>query len=225
MTPPSTASVTSHGTSVAGTLGAEFPSSFFLDSDLFQPISHDALGCASSVPLYVSEVLNEELGATCERYFNTVDTSFPFISRKKLKQDLDGGTTAEVALLLTCMRLVTEIPGNHHTAATGSLTYAVARRYTNELEVTVPTSLLLFQSTILVPVYEIGHGILPTAYLTVAKAARLGLLRGVQDRGHTTQLSQTPPTWTHWEEERRAWWATSILERSVLNLRIGLSSR
>ncbi|KAF6810916.1 fungal specific transcription factor [Colletotrichum musicola] len=213
MSTPSAASVTSYGTSVVGTFGADFPSSFFLDSDLFQPISHDALGCPSSVPPYVSDLLHEDVGVICERYFNTVDTWFPFVSRKKLKQDLDSGIMAEVALLLVCMKLATEVPGNHHAAAVGSLTYEVARRYTNELEVTVPTSLRLFQATILVAVYEIGHGMLPTAYLTVAKAARLGLLRGVHDRGHTTQLFQTPPTWTHWEEERRAWWATSILER------------
>lgn len=210
---PSAASVTSHGTSDAGAFGADFPSSFFLDSDLFQPISHDALGCPSSVPLYVSDLLGEGVGVICEMYFNTIDPWFPFISRKKLKQDLDSGIAAEVALLLTCMKLATEVPGLHHAAAAGSRTYETARRFTNELEVTIPTSLRLFQATILIAVYEIGHGLLPTAYLTVAKAARLGLLRGVHDRGHTTQLFQTPPTWTHWEEERRAWWATSILER------------
>ncbi len=76
-------------------------------------------------------------------------------------------------------------------------------------------SLYVFQSLILIAIYEVGHGIFPAAYLTLGRAARLGKLRGVHDRKNTTQFFRTPPTSTYWEEERRTWWATLILERSV----------
>ncbi|KAF4854063.1 Transcription factor BOA15 [Colletotrichum siamense] len=194
---------------------SNFPTAFFLDADLFQPISHDALRCTSEVPPYISDLLGPNMMAICESYFGSVDLWFPFVSRKKVRQDLEAGVSAELALLLLCMKLVSgpAVADNIHLSATELPTYQAARRFANALEVIIPTSMRLFQSLVLIALYEIGHGICPTAYLTISLAARLGLLRGVHDRNNATQLFQTPPTWTHWEEERRTWWATSILER------------
>lgn len=196
---------------------SEFPAAFFLDADLFQPISHDALRRTSEVPPYISELLGPNMMAICESYFGSIDLWFPFVSRKRVRQDLEAGVSAELTLLLLCMKLVSgSTPAdNMNQSAAESPTYQAARRFANALEVIIPTSMRLFQSLVLIALYEIGHGICPTAYLTISLAARLGLLRGVHDRNNATQLFQTPPTWTHWEEERRTWWATSILERYV----------
>jgi hypothetical protein len=111
------------------------------------------------------------------------------------------------------MRLITDNPLLTDTPATESVFYRPARAYANTVEETAPASLHLFQSFVLIALYEIGHGIFPLAYLTIARAARIGILRGVHDRKISTQLLTTPPTYTIWEEERRTWWATSILER------------
>ncbi|TDZ54525.1 Transcription factor BOA15 [Colletotrichum trifolii] len=200
---------------VSGDLAAApgFPDTFFLDTEDFQPISHDKLYCTAAVPQYVSELLGLDAPMVCERYFDTVDLWFPFVSRKKLRQDLEFGISADVASLLLCMKLATEVPFNNFLSADTSPTYEAARRYATTLEVTFPMSLRVLQSLVLIATYEVGHGIFPTAYLTVGRAARLGLLRGVHDRKNVTQIFQTPPTWTHWEEERRTWWAITILER------------
>ncbi|KAF2655004.1 hypothetical protein K491DRAFT_693296 [Lophiostoma macrostomum CBS 122681] len=40
-------------------------------------------------------------------------------------------------------------------------------------------------------------------------------MRGIHDRNNARQLFKVPHTWTHWEEERRTWWAVSILERYI----------
>ncbi|KAK1973287.1 hypothetical protein LZ30DRAFT_744016 [Colletotrichum cereale] len=71
------------------------------------------------------------------------------------------------------------------------------------------------QSVVLLGLYEYSHGIYPEAYLTIGHAARLSLLKGSHDRKHALQLFQPPQAWAYLEEERRTWWATSILERYI----------
>ncbi|KAL0939844.1 fungal specific transcription factor [Colletotrichum truncatum] len=201
---------------------SSFPTTFFLDTDIFQPVSHDSLSGTCSVPKYVLELLGQDLVSVCNAYFSSIDPWFPFVSRKKLRQDLEIGLSADLALLLLSMKLVMEPDAGTYLVAIESPTYEAVRRYISTLETVLPMTMRFFQSLVLMATYEIGHGIFPAAYLTVGRAARLGLLRGVHDRNHTTQLFQTPPTWTHWEEERRTWWATIILERYMSLGPVGL---
>ncbi|KAH6900634.1 hypothetical protein B0T10DRAFT_600897 [Thelonectria olida] len=199
------------------TTAPPFPDAFFLDNDLFQSISHSSLSSAHSVPPHISQLLGPDIDAICDLYFNSIDTWFPFISKKRLHQSIQANLpteTASLALLLLCTKLVSETP---QLSATDSKLYKAVKAYVVTVEELSPSSLHLFQSLVLVALYELGHGIFPAAYLTVGRAARLGILRGVHDRKNVTQLFKTPPSWTYWEEERRTWWAASILER-FLNL-------
>ncbi|KAH8881068.1 hypothetical protein GQ53DRAFT_848507 [Thozetella sp. PMI_491] len=197
---------------------APFPDTFFLDGELFHSVPRTTLGVAHPTPLHVSQLLGADVTAICDSYFSSVDTWFPFVSRKRLKQSIEASLPCEasgIALLLLCMRLVVDIPEEGHASAAQSSLYKTAKSFVNAIEDEHPTSFHLFQSTILLALYEAGHGIYPAAYLTAGRAARLGLLRGVHDRKNATQLFRLPPTWTSWEEERRAWWATLILERFI----------
>lgn len=198
-----------------GNQAAQFPDAFFLDAELFKSVPHSAFQISTPVPSQVLQLIGEDTNAVHEYYFASVDTWFPFISRKRLDQEMQASLihdTPGLALLLLCMKLVGIAPLFDSSGAE-SVVYRTARSYLNSLEELSPMSLHVFQSFVLMALYEIGHGIFPTAYLTVGRAARLGLLRGVHDRKHSTQVFQTPPTWTYWEEERRTWWAASILER------------
>lgn len=193
-----------------------FPDAFFLDTELFSPVSHSSFRSGHSVPAHISQLLGADANAICEPYFSSIDAWFPFVSRKRLNQGIQASLPTEtpgLALLLLCMKLVTDVPQLSNIPAVESTLYRASRDYLNTMEEASPMSLHVFQSLVLIALYEIGHGIFPAAYLTVGRAARLGLLRGVHDRKNSTQLFQTPQTWTYWEEERRIWWAVSILER------------
>ncbi|KAI5467616.1 hypothetical protein BGZ63DRAFT_419312 [Mariannaea sp. PMI_226] len=198
----------------------QFPDAFFLDTDLFHPISHSELRSSHSIPSHISCWLGSDVNTIYEHYFNSVDTWLPFVSRKRLKQGIQANDLKEasgLALLLLCMKLASEQPDPHGSSSADSALYKAAKSYLVTVEELSPASLHLFQSLVLIALYELGHGIFPAAYLTVGRAARLGILRGYHDRKNATQLFTTPPSWTYWEEERRTWWAASILER-CLNL-------
>ena len=193
-----------------------FPDAFFLDAELFRSVSHSVLKCIRPVPGEVSQLLGLDANLICDSYFDSINTWFPFISKKKMQRGIQANNPAEVsglALVLLCMKLATNSPQQDGVSASDSVLYRTARRYLNALEEASSASLHVLQAFVLVALYEVGHGIFPAAYLTVGRAARIGLLRGVHDRKNATQLFQTPQTWTSWEEERRTWWAVSILER------------
>ncbi|PVH75496.1 hypothetical protein DL98DRAFT_498244 [Cadophora sp. DSE1049] len=91
--------------------------------------------------------------------------------------------------------------------------YRTAKGLCFRLENSCAMSFHLLQSVVLIAVYELGHGIFPSAQLTITHAARLGIIMGLHDRKHASQLFKDPDTYNMREEERRAWWAIVILER------------
>jgi hypothetical protein len=199
-------------------VSTSFPDAFFLDRELFSSVPHNVLGGIHAIPSYVSRLLDADSTVIYENYFNSVDAWFPFVSKKRLQQSIQAALLTDasgVSLLLLCMKLVADVPQSSPVSAPISTLYEACKTYLGSVEDEVPTSLHVFQSLVLVALYEAGHGIFPAAYLTIGRAARLGILRGSHDRRNATQLFRPPPTWTSGEEERRTWWATLILERSV----------
>lgn len=191
-----------------------FPDAFFIDTERFRSVPHSTLNSAYPIPQHVSHLLGLDVNAICELYFDSVDTWFPFISKKGLNLSIQSNLPTEtpgLALLLICMKLICT-PPQLDTSASESVLYKTAKSFLNNIEEVSPVALHVFQSLVLIALYEVGHGIFPAAYLTVGRAVRLGILRGVHDRKNSTQLFVGPPTWTYVEEERRTWWATSILE-------------
>ncbi|KAF2802284.1 uncharacterized protein BDZ99DRAFT_483019 [Mytilinidion resinicola] len=211
----STASVASN-VKPAGT--SQFPDTFFLDPELFQSVTHSELEVAQNVNVSALQLSKADLRTFYEQYSRSTDTWCPIISHKRLAQDVQAAVPTEhpgILLLLLSMRLVSDIPRDDNMATAESTFYKMTRSNLKAMEEASPGSLRVFQSLVLVALYEIGHGIFPAAYLTVGRAARIGLLRGIHDRKNATQLFVKPQTWTYWEEERRTWWAVSILERYI----------
>lgn len=64
---------------------------------------------------------------------------------------------------------------------------------------------------VLIALYEIGHGIYPSAYVSIGTCARYGLALGL-DR-ELNVFDNSPRRWIELEEKRRAWWAVLILDR------------
>lgn len=190
------------------------PDAFFIDAERFRSVPHSTLRSAYPIPEQVSQLLGLDANGVCELYFGSVDTWFPFISKKGLDLSIQSNLPTEtpgLALLLLCMKLICSA-SHPYTSASESTLYKTAKSFLNTIEEVSPVAIHVFQSLVLIALYEVGHGIFPAAYLTVGRAVRLGILRGVHDRKNSTQLFVGPPTWTYVEEERRTWWATSILE-------------
>jgi hypothetical protein len=116
-----------------------------------------------------------------ERYFENIHLWLPIVSKKRLsimlgQPNLD--LTADLALLLLCMKLITR--GDHESPEDAqSPLYWLSKRYASTVESSGLITLPLMQSMLLITAYEIGHAIQPAAYLSSAHCARLGTLMGV----------------------------------------------
>ncbi|KAL4782340.1 hypothetical protein BJX76DRAFT_292733 [Aspergillus varians] len=196
----------------------QFPASFFLDSESHQQLA-ESQAMPIPVPMCHRDFLApvEDYVAMTNKYFFSIQTWMPFISEKRLARRLqERGPEADLglALRLTCMRLVVSSPTDWE-AAVSSPFYHKAKELLSVAENACLTCLDLVQGAILISVYEMGHGLYPSAFLTTSHAARLGMVLGLHDRKNAPQLFQPPDTWTLREEERRTWWAVLILDRSI----------
>lgn len=118
------------------------------------------------MPAYVSQLIGTDTNVICERYFGSIDKSFPFISNKILKQGILAGNLSEtpgLALLLLCMKLATENSPLKEAPANTSMLYRTARNYLNIVEEITPVSIHVFQLLVLIALYEIGHSIFSAA--------------------------------------------------------------
>ncbi|KAM5383489.1 hypothetical protein ACJZ2D_002182 [Fusarium nematophilum] len=172
-----------------------FPDAFFLDSDLFTPLGEKALSRSSQSQAHqlALEQLIQDPMSICATYFSTVDKWLPVVSRKRLIYEL-GAESADDAclmLLIACMKLCTTTEGQ-----TSESLYATARSLCSAAEMGGYSSLRLLQSLVLLGVYELSHAIYPAAFLTISRAARLGILMGLHDRKNAPQIFKSAETWT-----------------------------
>lgn len=170
---------------------------------------------AMQIPPQILRLIGDdnEVRATASRFFDSVHSYMPIVSKKlffdRLLNPL-GIPRADVALLCLCMRLMCG-PISQDEAQPHTDVYTGAKHYIVELEMTGIFTTQLLQSGLLIALYELGHAIYPSAYLSistcVAYAYAMNLQKGVES-GMTSQL-----TWVEQEEKRRVWWAIVILER------------
>ncbi|KPI37930.1 uncharacterized protein AB675_3015 [Cyphellophora attinorum] len=193
---------------------------YFLDPESFGPAGVPAteLDPGMPVPEQVRFILGNraEVETVTESYYDTIDRWFPIVSRKRLVARLttfEPKTDASVALLLLCMKLVTQILPHDENPRTGL--YWICHQFLMQVEGAPLLSLTLLQATALMAIYEIGHGIWPAAILTVGNAVRLGHIMGLHDRDNAHQLFRANSTLTGREEERRTWWGVVVLDRIV----------
>ena len=137
----------------------------------------------------------------------------PIISKIRLDRLTNrsrGGMRADGALLLLCMKLVQEVPQAQQTGT--SDLYATAKDFLNNLQMKDLLTLRVIQAGLLLSVYELGHAIFPSAFMTVAYCARSAVALGLHNR-LAPQLLGNPQTWADWEERHRMWWMIVILDR------------
>jgi len=218
-TPTSTSSSDSvTGVLLGGRSPSSFPSIFFLDADEFEYRRFHLPKAYMPVPLEILTILGDaaEVQAVVGAYFTTVHTWLPFVSKKRLYQNLTNPLAepgADLALLFVCMKLITQRPPEGAETPHTSL-YWTAKQFYNMVKSNGIYSVHLVQAAILITLYEIGHAIYPAAYLSAGCCARLGHAMGLHNRNAASQMLRRPSTWTEQEEIRRIWWAVIILDRS-----------
>ena len=194
-----------------------FSSLFFLDERYFTHLHRSVQPVLLPMPNDIAHVLTDEydqprgVEQLVSRYFDAVHGWMPIISKMRMKRVLDrpvGNIQADTAFLLSCMKLLLHIPQR------GSLPedlplYRTVKVVSLQLEIAGLQSLTVIQGGILIAVYELGHGIYPAAYTTVAQCARKAISLGV----HNREAPQFLQPWPEWEEEIRVWWFVVMLDR------------
>jgi hypothetical protein len=204
---------------LTGAKPSTFPTMFFLDSEAFNYARASIPKPMISVPGEVLSLLGSaaDIQDLCGNFFLTIHTWLPFVSKKRLYQNLTNPKAqpgADLALLFSCMKLVTQFPPNDDESVQSPF-YWMVKQFYSMVESSGLFSIQLIQASVLISVYEIGHGIYPAAYLTTGHSARLGTAMGLHDRKHSPQMLRRPGTWTEQEELRRVWWSILILDRYV----------
>ncbi|MCJ1468512.1 hypothetical protein MMC07_007141 [Pseudocyphellaria aurata] len=150
-------------------------------------------------------------------YFRSTHSWLPIVSKERMLRDLKvplENTGADLALLCLCMRLVGErLPQALHNPQTSF--YLAVKEYYFQVESAGLLSVQLLQAGILLAVYEFGHAIFPSSYVTIGRCAKIGQAMGINHGASPPQMLPPPTTWTEMEERSRVWWAVLLLDRQM----------
>lgn len=196
---------------------SNFPSMYFLDGDIFKETRLTVPKPSIPVPGDVAATLGSitDLSDVVERYFENVHLWLPVVSKKRMSLTLSNPQltlTADLALLILCMKLVTQTSHGSPQEAQTPL-YSMVKKQAILVESGALISLQLLQATVLIAAYEIGHAIYPAAYLTTGQCTRLGHLMGLHDKQVFPQLLKRSGAWAESEEVKRTWWSCMLLDR------------
>lgn len=150
----------------------------------------------------------------CKSYFETVHTWLPILSKSQVTEDVKNVWTepkADIALLARCVYLITQIPDDAVTESMRTSLYAKTKTIYTLAESAGVLSIALIQSGLLITLYELGHGLGPSGYISIASCARSAVTLGI-DCPETAGLPQGS-NWRLLEERRRVWWGIVILDR------------
>ncbi|KAH8816007.1 hypothetical protein F5884DRAFT_774550 [Xylogone sp. PMI_703] len=196
-----------------------FPFAFFLDAEVFQYRKQAIPVPLPPVPEEVfKNIFNQDMNAyqIVSTYFSTIHTWMPFISNMRVRAGIEQQEwKADFILLLLCMKVLVTEPAVGIDTVKTSL-YHLAKQFYSFLEDSEVITLRMLQSLILLSLYEVGHGILPTAFFTISKASRMAQMMGVRHKDQSKEVLGYSSTFSEAEERTRSWWAILILDRFVL---------
>lgn len=179
----------------------------FLDSRIIQ---HTRVGFSGHTPGYVVQLIgsDSDIRAFSSCFFDTVQNWMPIISKKRFyNQYISSVSRPEFALLLLCVKLTTEVP----TDDPQTMTYIAAKQFYLEVETAGILSIHALQAGVLLALYELAHGIHPSAYLSIGACAMYSYALGI-NLDAAAPINR-PLTRIEKEETRRVWWAVFILDR------------
>jgi Fungal specific transcription factor domain len=189
-----------------------FPPVYFLDKDMFQRSLVEIPRMDFQVS---SDILNlngstDNVREVASMYFHLVHPWMPFISRKLFYDQLLSPLMplrAESSLLFACMQLAISLP---HSSNPRTSAYLTVKVELFRAEIAGVLTLRLLQAWVLVSLYEIGHAIYPSAYMSIGTCARYADALSIT--ASRESCPDTPRNWVGTEERRRTWWAVRILD-------------
>lgn len=192
-----------------------FPVVFFLDHAIFQRGEGEIPRLTISLSPYITEY-TRDTGEIAAEYFEITHPWIPVISKKRFYDHLLNPLSqlrADVILLIFSMKLIAWSPLEPaEQCKPKTQAYLAVKRALFEAEVAGIFTVQLLQASLLVAVYEFGHGIYPAAYMSVGACARYGLALGI-DAQTLSKSSHSTFTLLEQEERRRVWWMCVILDR------------
>lgn len=184
---------------------------FFIDPELFRysrlelPHPDSSFLISSQIEYEVGDTAS--IQAIARHFFKTVHTWLPILDKRAFPQLLLSRLTqkkAETYLLVLTMKLLASTPQEPVCNL-----YSLAKQLHSRIIDNGVMSLLVTQAGILIAMYELGHGIYPAAYMSIAQCARYATAQGI----HKTLTSHYSEPGYDLEETRRAWWSILLLDR------------
>lgn len=117
---------------------------------------------------------------------------------------------ADVAFLLLCMKMITWAPSTLSEDPRTEIYFAAKQCFAN-LETAGILSIRGLEAGLLISIYEMGHAIYPSAFLTIGACARYGYALGL-GRSGATKICR-PFSRDELKENTRLWWAVILLDR------------
>jgi hypothetical protein len=149
-------------------------------------------------------------------FFTGTHQRIPAMSKFRFFKNLpllaSGESSADFPALCLCILLIQELPSA--TKNMQSPLYITIRNLLNVLEVTNDLSLDFIHCRILLTFYEMGHGLHKAAYISLGASARTARALGLHRRKQWKE-TDTESDKLMWEEEKRAWWAITIMDRFI----------
>ncbi|RFU31435.1 hypothetical protein B7463_g4904, partial [Scytalidium lignicola] len=187
-----------------------FPAVYFLDSNVFQQDELEIPRPQLPIPSYVKNIIGDvnTMHEYAAEFFDSIHFWWPIISRRRFFKHLLNPLTsprADVALLCLSIKISTWKPQDEHQSPR-TVAYSAVKRYFLELEMQGVLTLQALQAGILICLYEVGHALYPSAYLTIGTCARYGISMGL-DKIALLSFQHTSG-WLEAEEMKRAWYVT-----------------
>ncbi|KAH8812750.1 hypothetical protein F5884DRAFT_786302 [Xylogone sp. PMI_703] len=193
-----------------------FPPIYFLDAAAFNLTKTIIPRPFLSTPQELQALLGttNEVQDVVDSFFQTVHVWLPVVWRRPFASIASlTEPRADMALLIACMKLIVELPPSDGQPSQWAL-YALAKNFSFYAESSGLLTIHILQAIVLIAIYEIGHGIYPAAYMSVGRAARLGIVMGLRGKSSQRVYANRTSRGEN-EEERRVWYAIIILDRLV----------
>lgn len=194
---------------------SSFPAVFFLDREVFQHVQLSIPRGELKTPTDVLGIIGDidSIRRVAVDYFAAIHRWMPILARFTFFDSISIETSnnaADVNLRLLAIHLITQTPSPRNSKTP---TYLAAKRFYLQAETTGTFTVQVLQAGILIALYELGHGIYPSAYLSIGSCARYGVAIGLN--GATVSHATRALTWGEVEERKRVWWAIVIMDRYV----------
>lgn len=186
-----------------------------MDPAILQHGQVEYLRTAYHVPAHILQLLGDvsDVAAIASVYFTSVHAWMPIISKKRCYDHHIQPAFhlhADITLLFLTMRLITTtLPNELADARTPE--YYAAKHFFLEIEASGTMSIHVLQAGLLLALYELGHAIYPSAYISIGVCTRYAHALGI-NQGARIQASKVL-SMVELEENKRVWWGIVILDR------------